>query len=139
MAKAKGSPKTGGRKVGTPNKLTAKVEKSAQQVKIFLLGLADYKKIDKALTALYDAGDYVNYLKMVYKAIELGIGKDKPAETETQKVVPQLPAEFLRLSDDDIASIAEQLQDAINKGKAQRMANESKEADIIEELAEAVN
>jgi hypothetical protein len=137
MAKRKGSPKTGGRQVGTPNKRTRDL--NIYDIKVHLVNLADWKRIEQALEALWKMGDYVNYLKMVYKAIELGIGKDKPAETETQKVVPQLPAEFLRLSDDDIASIAEQLQDAINKGKAQRMADESNEAEIIEELAEAVN
>jgi hypothetical protein len=137
MAKRKGSPKTGCRQVGTPNKRTRDL--NIYDIKVHLVNLADWKRIEQALEALWKMGDYVNYLKMVYKAIELGIGKDKPAETETQKVVPQLPAEFLRLSDDDIASIAEQLQDAINKGKAQRMADESNEAEIIEELAEAVN
>lgn len=137
MAKRKGSPKTGGRQVGTPNKRTRDL--NIYDIKVHLVNLADWKRIEQALEALWKMGDYVNYLKMVYKAIELGIGKDKPAETETHKVVPQLPAEFLRLSDDDIASIAEQLQDAINKGKAQRMADESNEAEIIEELAEAVN
>jgi hypothetical protein len=137
MARKKGTPKTGGRQVGTPNKRTRDL--NIYDIKIHLVNLADWKRIEQALEALWKMGDYVNYLKMVYKAIELGIGKDKPAETETQKVVPQLPAEFLRLSDDDIASIAEQLQDAINKGKAQRMADESNEAEIIEELAEAVN
>jgi hypothetical protein len=137
MARKKGTPKTGGRQVGTPNKRTRDL--NIYDIKVHLVNLADWKRIEQALEALWKMGDYVNYLKMVYKAIELGIGKDKPAETETQKVVPQLPAEFLRLSDDDIASIAEQLQDAINKGKAQRMADESNEAEIIEELAEAVN
>lgn len=137
MARKKGTPKTGGRQVGTPNKRTRDL--NIYDIKMHLVNLADWKRIEQALEELWKVGDYVNYLKMVYKAIELGIGKDKPSETETQKVVPQLPAEFLRLSDDDIASIAEQLQDAINKGKAQRMADESNEAEIIEELAEAVN
>lgn len=137
MARKKGTPKTGGRQVGTPNKRARDL--NIYDIKMHLVNLADWKRIEQALEELWKMGDYVNYLKMVYKAIELGIGKDKPAETETQKVVPQLPAEFLRLSDDDIASIAEQLQDAINKGKAQRMADESNEAEIIEELAEAVN
>ena len=132
VGRPKGLPKTGGRAKGVKNIIPSEKRKK-------LLKCINEKQVHDALQSLYDAKDFVNYLKYVLKLAEITIGKAKDDEGENaKKQEDMMPNEIICLPDDVIATIAEELQVAMNKQKTQRLIEGSNEADIIEELAEAV-
>lgn len=98
MSRVKGTPKTGGRKVGTPNKVTA-------SVKVWLSGLIDKnrKQIEKDLKQL----EPKERLQVLEKLMQYVVPKQQAVSADVN---------IDRLSDEQLDSLVEELTKGVSNG-----------------------